>query len=390
MPNKNTINTARNFIKRLKKPASLFASGIAVSVMVAVPMARADTFDAQIQALQSQNAQTQSSVNQLQTQASTYQDAINQLNSQIATLTQQINANTAQQASLQQEIVAKQAEIDHERQVLGDDIKAMYVDGQITTIEQLATSKNLSDFVDKEEYRNAVQKNIQTALAQITQLQQQLQQQKVAVDRLLLDQGAQEQQLAADQSQQASLLALNESQQSAYNQQIQATQGQIASLRQQQIAANMAGSHGVFYGTACDSSHGDTYPHPWCSDGQDSDVDSWGMYNRECVSYVAFKEYEEGRYVPYGLGNAGDWPAHVPASWITKNPQPGDAAVRPTNPNLVFSNGEQDVGHIMFIEHINGDGTIAVSQYNASLNGLYSYVSSKSTSGLIFIHFPNR
>ena len=37
----------------------------------------------------------------------------------------------------------------------------MYIDGQLTTIEELATSKNLSEYVDKEDYRTTVQNKIE-------------------------------------------------------------------------------------------------------------------------------------------------------------------------------------------------------------------------------------
>ena len=377
--------------RRLSGLPMLTVASVLIVGMACVPSARAgaDQYDQQIAALQQQNAGTQSSVSALQVQASTYQDAINKLQSQISQIQSQIDANLAKQADLQQQIDQAQKDLDAQKAILGADIKATYVDGQPTTIEMLASSNNLSDFVDKEEYRTAVQNKVQDTLVKITKLQNEIKDQKTQVDRLLDDQKTQQGQLSGAKAQQDQLLAMNEGQQSQYNQKIQANQSQIAKLHQQQIAANMAGTSGVFYGSACDSSHGDTYPAPLCSSGQDSLVDQWGLYNRECVSYVAWKEYSSGKYVPYGLGNAGDWPSNVPKSWIVNTPQAGDAAVRPTNSNLYFGS-EPDVGHVMYIENVNSSSDIAVSQYNANLDGTYSYVSHKSTSGLVFIHFPNR
>jgi surface antigen len=40
----------------------------------------------------------------------------------------------------------------------------------------------------------------------------------------------------------------------------------------------------------------------------------------------------------------------------------------------------------MYVESVNGDGTITVSQYNAALDGRYS-VRTLSPGGLVFIHF---
>ncbi|HEY4385775.1 MAG TPA: hypothetical protein VGN34_15065, partial [Ktedonobacteraceae bacterium] len=226
--------------------ATLLAVGIAC-----IPSARADQYDQQIAALQQQNAGAQSSVSSLQVEAGSYQDAINKLQSQISQIQTQIDANLAKQADLQKQIDQAQKDLDAQKEILGADIKATYVDGQPTTIEMLASSNNLSDFVDKEEYRTAVQNKVQDTLAKITKLQNAIKDQKTQVDRLLQDQQSQQSQLNGAKAQQDQLLAMNESQQSQYNQQIQSNQSQISKLRQQQIAANLSGTSGIFYGSAC-------------------------------------------------------------------------------------------------------------------------------------------
>ncbi|HSX33942.1 MAG TPA: CHAP domain-containing protein [Candidatus Saccharimonadales bacterium] len=367
--------------------ATLLTVGIA-----AVPAVQADQFDQQINALQQKNAAAAAAKSALQITAATYQDAISQLQSQIDQIQAQINQNVTEQQSLQQQIADNEAKLDSDRATLGQDIKTMYVDGTPSTLEMLASSGDLSTFVDKEEYRTTVQNKIEDTVKEINVLQAKLRDQKDKVDALLNDERSQQSTLDSKRADQANLLAMNEQQQANYTAQLQDNAKQIAQLRQQQILANLSGASGIIYGGVCGGGPAgfpNTYPASLCNAGQDSIVDPWGLYNRECVSYVAWKEYEAGRYVPYGLGNAGDWPAHVPSSWIDGSPQVGDAAVRPANPNLWFGN-EQDVGHVMFVEAINGDGTIAISQYNANLNGQYSFVAQKSTAGLIFIHFPSQ
>lgn len=345
---------------------------------------------AQIDSLSSQNDTKQQAVSSLTSQAASYQQQIDRLNSQISSLQGEIDANHAKQSKLGAEIKEKQRELDQQKQALGEDLKAMYVSGQMSTVEMLATSKSLSDFVNASTYSTAVQNKIQDTLSTIAQLQNQLRSQQVQVEQLLVTLSQQQKDVSGKQAEQQHLLAMNLSQQDAYNAQIQQNQSKISALRQKIIEANLPSGGNVYYGSACDSSHGDTYPTPLCNSGQDSIVDQWGLYNRECVSYVAWKEYSNGKNVPYGLGNAGDWPSNVPSSWIDNSPRAGDAAVRPTIPGLVFSNGEGDVGHVMYVEHVNSDGTIAISQYNASLDGTYSYVPNRSASGLVFIHFPSR
>jgi surface antigen len=239
----------------------------------------------------------------------------------------------------------------------------------------------LSDFVDKEEYRNAVQSKIQDTLKEIAALQAQLKAQKVEVDKLLADETTQNDQLAADRAQQNQLLAMNQDQQSQYNQQIQANSSKISGLRAQQAAENARLFSGGGSRIIAGNNGNDTYPNNWRNASQDSLIDTWGMYNRECVSYTAWKVYSSGRHMPYGYGNANQWDDHARADGIPVdgNPRPGDVAIKNSQP----------YGHAMYVEHVYGDGSIYVSQYNQDLTGHYSeaYLSPSAVQQLVFVHF---
>lgn len=353
----------------------LLAFGVGFS---SVQQVRADQFDDQINALQSLNNENRNLVNGLASQARSYEDAINQLQSQINALQAALNANLAQQASLNQQIIDAQNKIDQQKAYLAENIRTMYVEGQLSTIEELATSKNLSEYVDKQEYRTRVQNKINTTIKEIAVLQAQLKQQKSELDVLVASQQQQNQQLASAQAEQQQMLAYNEGQRAAYNSQINANSSKIAELKRQQIAANARFSGGApGTGPAC----GGGYPGKWCNIPMDSVIDSWGMYNRECVSYTAWKVASTGRYMPYwgGYGNANQWDDNARNAGIPvdTNPRPGDVAI---------SNSGY-YGHSMYVESVNLNGTINVSQYNASWDGRYSERYNMSPAGLVFIHF---
>ncbi len=375
------------------------AAAIALSVLMTlgtvIPGAKADEYDEQIRALQNQNTEARGQVNALQSQANSYQDAINRLQAQIDGVLVQIAANQAEQEKLQQEIVRMQADIDQQRELLGEGIKAMYVDGQISTIEMLATSNNLSDFIDKEEYRNAVQKNIQDSLARIAKLQNQLKQKKLQIDQLLADQRAQEAQLAADRRQQADMLAYTEAQKNEFTAQIASNSSRIADLRRQQVVANSRYSIGApGAGVNCGGGYPGSTSGPWgawgCNYALDNTIDSWGMYNRQCVSYTAFKVHQDflagrnSRDMPYWghiPANANHWDDNARAYGIPvdSNPTPGSIAV----------DNSGYYGHVMYVEQvgtINGQQAIYMSQYNAGWDGRYSE-GWRYTTGLVFIHF---
>lgn len=344
-------------------------------------MVLADSFDEQINTLNQKNADARGLVDGLQAQAASYQDAINQLQTQINGLQQSINDNVAQQASLQQQITDAQNQIDQQRAFLASDIKSMYVDGTPSTLEVLATSKDLSDFVDKQEYRTTVQNKLQDTLKKIAELQKELQTKKDQVDQLLSTERAQEGDLANARAQQAALLNYNQAQQADYNAQIQANSKQISQLRAQQAAANraLAGNGGPIAG---DPGHGG-YPARWDNAAQDTMVDSWGMYNRECVSYTAWKVYQTYGYMPYwgGSGNANQWPGDARAAGITTSSTPKADTVAIWNVGAF--------GHAMWVEAVNPDGSLWVSQYNYDYQGHYSEmaVSASMARNLTYIYF---
>ncbi|HEV7454864.1 MAG TPA: CHAP domain-containing protein, partial [Candidatus Saccharimonadales bacterium] len=374
-----------SLIKHLITAPVVIVVALVVIAGVAVPIVRADQFDEQIKALQQQNSGAQATLGDLQAQADSYQDAINRLQTQINALQQVINDNLNEQAKLQQQIDDGQKELARQKQLLAVDIKTMYVDGQPSTLEMLASSSNLSDFVDKEEYRTAVQKKIQVTLKKIQDLQRKLELEKTKIDQLLKDQQNQQAQLADSKTEQDKLLTFNAGQQAAYSQQIKDNKSRIAGLRAQQAAENaklFAGAN-VVLGGACDEAHGDTYPSPWCDHSQDTLLDSWGMLNRECVSYTAWKVSESGRNMPgwgwSSRGNANQWDDNAIADGIPVDgaPRAGDVAIKNSQP----------YGHAMYVESVNSNGTINISQYNADLQGHFSRVYNLSPSGLVFIHF---
>lgn len=341
---------------------------VAAIAFAASPFVYADSLQQQINSLQAQNSQKQATVDDLQLQASSYQDAISKLQQQIGAIEGAIAANVARQAQLQSQIVADQQQLDHERSVLANAVKTMYVDGTPTTIEQLASSKNLSDFVDKEEYRTAVQNQIQDTVKKVAALQAQLQAQKVQVDQLLGTQRQQQAQLASDQQKQNSLLAMNEGQQSSYNQQIQANKGKISALQAEQARINAATSRTTsgYYGPsggsggACDNGHGNGgYPMAWCNAWQDSVGTAGGFPNRECTSFAYWYFTSiEGKSLSVS-GNAKDW-VYTSSRPVSQTPHVGD----------IFVHTAGTFGHVGIVVGISG-GWVQTISMNDDYYGHY-------------------
>ncbi len=364
---RNLTQTKRNSLLAI---LAVFAVGL-----VLAPMVRADQFDEQIRQLQSQNNSNQANVNQLQAQADSYQGEIDRLQVQINAIQAQIHDNEAKRDDLQKKIVAAEEELEKQKKLLGENIKAMYVEGEISTLEMLASSKDLSEFFDKQQYRSRVQDKIKNTLDKITALKAQLKSQKEQIEKLLADQQAMNQQLGASQAQQSALLNYTEGQKAQFTAAIRANNSSISQLRAQQAAANrrLGGS-----AVAGDPNHGN-YPAYLDHAYQDSLLDPWGMYNRECVSYTAWKVYEKTGHMPYwgGHGNANQWPASAQADGIPTGGTPQAGAV------AISMNGYY--GHAMWVEAVSGN-MIYVSQYNYDLAGHYSEMWING-SGLTYLYF---
>ena len=381
---------SQHFSHGLSRPAQsglLVASSIFLATATLIPswrhMVWADEYQAQINALTQQNAANRSALTELESVAQGYADAIQKLQQQIDALQASINANLDLQAQLQKQIAEAQAEIDRQRAILAEDVKAMYVDGTPSSLEMLASSRDFSDYVDKQEYRSRVQTKLQDTLKKIAELQKQLQVQKAKVEALIKDMQIQQGQLNADRAKQWELLNLNEQQQASYDAQIKANNSKVAQLRAEQAAANRRLSGGTSGGvTAGDPSHGG-YPAYLNNAAQDSLVDPWGMYNRECVSYTAWKVYSTYGYMPYwgGVGNANQWPGNAARAGIPTSSTPRVGSVAVWNVGYY--------GHVMWVEAVNADGSIWISQYNYDFNGRYSemYVSAGMASNLTYIYF---
>ena len=375
-----TLNVKQTMKTKILQHRSRFVALIAIAVFgfggVVVPMVRADQFDEQIKQIQADSSNKQAAVNQLQAQADSYQDAINKLQQQISAIQAQIRENEAKRDDLQKQIDAAEVELAKQKKLLGENIKTMYVEGEISTLEMLASSKDLSEFLDKQQYRSAVQDKIKATLDKINALKQQLKDQKTQIEQLLANQQDMNNQLNSNQAEQNRLLSLTVDQQNAYTAQIKANSSQISALRAQQAAANrkLGGS-----AEAGDPGRGG-YPNYLYSAAQDSLVDPWGMYNRECVSYTAWKVYQAYGHMPYwgGHGNANQWPASAQADGIPTSSTPKAGAVAISMAGYY--------GHAMWVEAVYSNGYIRVSQMNYDLAGHYSEMTINGA-GLTYIYF---
>lgn len=340
-------------------------------------MAMADQLSDNIAALSAQANAQQAQANALHVEASTLVGKVGELNAQIGALQTKINLNQAKSAKLSQQIVEAKAVLVTKKAVLDESVRAIYVGQQQTPIELLASSDNFSDYYNKAQSLDIIKTRIQDSVDEIQKLKVQAELEQATVTKLLSEQSDMQQSIALQRQQVQDLLTTTQNNEANYQAQVRTSNSQAATLRAQQAAILAAQFRGGRLGGG--GSCGGGYPGRWCQQDKDSLPDDWGMYNRECVSYTAFRVANSGRYMPYwgGRGNANQWPSNARSAGIAvdSRPRPGDVAISTAGP----------YGHAMYVEGVSG-GSITVSQYNFANDGNYSTMTI-SASGLYFLHF---
>lgn len=366
--------------------AVLLAIGVPMH-MANTPTAFADKYDEMIAAIQEQRDEYDARAAELAQQADTLNNKKAILQNEQASIQRQIDLSQAQYEKLQHEIAVNEQKIIENKDALGQMIADMYIDDTVSPLEMLASSSNIADYVDKQEYRTTIRDNLSTTIDEINALKAELEKQKDQVASVLEDQKAQREQLATKISEYNTLVTQTQNQQSAYEQLSAKAAAEQQDLRDQQqaaIAAALAAAGAAGSAVAGDPGHGG-YPNYLANAPQDSIVDPWGMYNRECVSYTAWRVYQKNGYMPYwgGRGNANQWPANARAAGIAtgSTPKVGSVGVLYAGP----------YGHVVWVNSINANGTINISQYNynfGSGSGMYSEMYNVSPSAYdVYIYF---
>jgi len=370
MKHRSTTPVSKGLVTRSLLVASAVLMVIAAPLSI-MPRVYADKFDDQITALQGEIDQYTAQAGQLRTQIGTLQQEIAGIEKQKAIIQAQIDLSQAKYNKLQEQIIQTQQQISDNQKALGTTIADLYIDGSISPLEMLASSKNIGDYVDKQTYRSSVQTQLTEAITRIKALKADLENQRADVQRTLADQTNSRKALADQESAQNTLLAQTQGQENAYQSLASDREAKKLQVQQQQQAAIEAAIAAASGGRGTGVVLPGTTDYPWNSSNCYVDANAWsyggvdgngtdglGYGCRQCVSYVAWRVYKETGYAPVSWGNAYDWPSSGHAAGYTVSSVPRAHAA-----GVIMSGGEP--GHIVWVESVDQNaGTMIVSQYN--------------------------
>ncbi len=141
---------------------------------------------------------------------------------------------------------------------------------------------------------------------------------------------------------------------------------------------------------------GDNYPSQWRSPvAQDTVADTWGEWNRECVSWASWALHDRNGFEMPFHDYAKDWSADAEARGYHTNNTPAVGAIAWW---AAFAPGTLQWGHVAWVSSVDANGGFTIEQYNAQVDkngnptGVYStatYAKGAAKSPTGFIHFQD-
>ncbi|MEX0748471.1 MAG: CHAP domain-containing protein [Candidatus Saccharimonadales bacterium] len=335
----------------------------------------------QIEAKNAEIERSKRAANELRSRADTLENKLAILQAEIRQTQDQIDLTADEISQTQTEIKQMEADLARAKELIQQNVKQLYKQGDPSTLELLFSSENFSDFVSRQEYLDSVKDSLNEAAAETVRLKGELEVREADLTVKSNRLSGQKEQLDVKRETQQSLVNETRGEEKRYQNLVRSQEQEKERLEEQQRAAYAAAAAAAQSSGQFVSSGGGNYP--WSSGPypcwSSNCVDPWGLYFRECVSYTAWKVSSTGRYVPHfaGAGHANQWPSTAARHGIPSGSAPREGAVAIANIGVY--------GHSMYVEKILGNGMIRISEYNF-LPGKYS-VRDIPASGLTYIYF---
>ena len=303
--------------------------------------------------------------------ASLYQNRVYELSAEIAAKELQIAETEAEIEALNKEIEATELKLEAEQNALVELLVNMHFESDAEPITILAGASSISDLAEKQARGEVVKQQISATAKKVKETKEQLEADRERVEALLAEQKTAREQLVASRAEQQALVEKYQNDAAGY-----AAVAQAAKDAQRAAEQAEQEAHPELYRG---SSYTGVNTYPWqndCPGRQDDYVTYWedaygfhkiGGYVCECVSYAGWKAYEAFG-VAAAWGNAYSWDDMARALGYVVDHNPEEDTI-----------GQVDgypYGHVFWVESVNGDGSINVTEYNnAYATYLYSGVS---------------
>ena len=314
-------------------------------------------------------------------------ELVDQLTSEIAEINKTIASNEAKIKELNIEIKATEEKLKSQQTALAELLINMHFSDDSEPIRVLAGSKSISDYAEKAAREEVAKREVVIASEKVKETKDQLNKRKEEV----------EQTLKANENERAIVAKKRESQKvlMAQYEKNADDASTVASYWEDQLKllawtppANTIGFGSRWYGVP------DTYPYRGRCPHENLGFSAYGGAGCQCTSYASWKAYEAwdipnswGGHA-YNYENAAGYyvPRNGRTTYVNSIPAAKTIAVLP-------GTADSPWGHVMWVESINGDGTINITEYNVDwweggcVPGGFCSRKNVGTSGMQFVHF---
>ncbi|MCR5699884.1 MAG: CHAP domain-containing protein [Candidatus Saccharibacteria bacterium] len=338
---------------------------LSLNVGQASALSRACQSSPECVAAAAKEAEANKAAAQATSSANAYQIKVSETAAQIASKEAEIAETKADVEALEAKIEKNTAKIADEREALADLLHNEHFKSNAEPIKILAGSVSISDLAEKAAREQVAREQINAQSNKIKKTKAALESDKAKVESKLSQQKQAKEELVAKRQEREQLVAKYQNDADAY-------EAVAKAAREEKQAAERAWqeTHRDSLGGLAYYSGDNTYP--WqgdCPGSQDYymtyiDGRAVGGYVCECVSYAGWKAYEYyGVYLAWG--HAYSWDDYARAAGYRVDNSPAAGTV-----------GQVDgypYGHVFWVESVNGDGSINVTEYNnAEATRLYS------------------
>lgn len=195
-----------------------------------ISASKEDDLRSQTSQLQDEIDANQAVLDSLKTKENTLANKIIELETEIDNVSKQIELTQLKIDDLKDQIAKTQAELDHQKELLRHALVTLYKEGNVSTIELLASSDSYTDFINQQEYLSRMKDRIHESVNQVEELKDKLTADKKQEDELLLQQKTQRDILADKKAEQQRTLDATRGEEARY-------QGIIEDLVAQKEAA---------------------------------------------------------------------------------------------------------------------------------------------------------
>ncbi len=213
--------------------ALLFLTFLFVIRVVDTSASKEEVLRAQTTQLEQDIAANEAYLVELQQQENTLQAKVSQLETEVANETKKIELTQTTIDTLKIKIEETIAELDRQKGILKNAIVTLYKEGNITTIELLASSDSYTDFINQQEYLSRIKDRIHESAKRVEKLRDDLEAEKKNQDDLLLKLEAQRDNLRSKKAEQQRLLEQTQGEEARY-------QAIVEDLQTQKAAAEAA------------------------------------------------------------------------------------------------------------------------------------------------------